>query len=126
MAEGKGFFESLLDFSFRECVTINNRRLLYGLHLLVGLIAAVAVVVVGFQTSPTQGLINLIGALLGSFSGPSTSGLCWNLCWLCFASPKRRRPTRMPDGNANARDRISNAAEPFVAADSISWAFGSP
>ena len=67
MAEGKGFFESLLDFSFRECVTTNNRRLLYGLHLLVGLIAAVAVVVVGFQTSPTQGLINLIGALLGFF-----------------------------------------------------------
>jgi Domain of unknown function (DUF4282) len=67
MAEGKGFFESLLDFSFRECVTINNRGLLYGLHLLVGLIAAVAVVVVGFQTSPTQGLINLIGALLGFF-----------------------------------------------------------
>jgi hypothetical protein len=36
MAEGKGFFESLLDFSFRECVTISNRKLLYGLHLLVG------------------------------------------------------------------------------------------
>jgi uncharacterized membrane protein len=67
MAEGKGFFESLLDFSFRDCVTTNNRRFIYGLHLLVGLIAAVALVVVGFQTSPTQGLINLIGALVGLF-----------------------------------------------------------
>ena len=67
MAEGKGFFESLLDFSFRECITTNNRRFLYGLHPLVGLVAAVAFVVVGFQTSPTQGLINLIGALVGFF-----------------------------------------------------------
>jgi ABC-type amino acid transport system permease subunit len=67
MAEGKGFLESLLDFSFRDCVTTNNRKFLYGLHLLVGLIAAVAIVVVGFQTSPTQGLINLIGALVGFF-----------------------------------------------------------
>jgi hypothetical protein len=67
MAEGKGFFESLLDFSFRDCITTNNRKFLYGLHLLVGLIGAVAFVVVGFQTSPTQGLINLIAALVGLF-----------------------------------------------------------
>lgn len=67
IAGGKGFFESLLDFSFRDCVTTNNRKLLYGLHLLVGLIGAVAFVVVGFQTSPTQGLINLIAALVGLF-----------------------------------------------------------
>jgi uncharacterized membrane protein len=67
MAEPRGFFEALVDFSFRECITVNNRRFLYGLHLLVGLIASVAVVVLGFQTSPTQGLINLIGALVGYF-----------------------------------------------------------
>lgn len=67
MREGNGFFESLLDFSFHACVTVNNRKFLYGLHLLIGLIAAVAVVVVGFQTSPTQGLINLLGALVGYF-----------------------------------------------------------
>lgn len=67
MVEGKGFFESLFDFSFRNRVTTNNRGFLYGLHLLVGLIAAVAFVVMGFQTSPTQGLVNLIGALVGLF-----------------------------------------------------------
>ena len=67
MAEGKGFFESLLDLSFRESITTNYRKFLYGLHLLFGLIAAVVFVVVGFQTSPTQGLINLIGALVGLF-----------------------------------------------------------
>jgi uncharacterized protein DUF4282 len=67
MAERSGFFESLLDFSFRDCVTVYNRKLLYGLHLLVGLIAGVVVVVMGFQASPTQGIINLIGALVGFF-----------------------------------------------------------
>lgn len=67
MAEGKGFFESLLDFSFRESITTNNRKLLYGLHLLVGLVAAVAYVVTGFQISPTQGLINLIAGLVAYF-----------------------------------------------------------
>jgi bacteriorhodopsin len=67
MAHGKGFLESLFDFSFRDSVTTNNRGFLYGLHLLVGLIAAVAMVVMGFQTSPTQGLIYLIAALVGLF-----------------------------------------------------------
>ena len=67
MAEEKGFFESLLDFSFRDCITTNNRKFLYGLHLLVGLIGTVAFVVVGFQTSPTQGLIILIGGMVGLF-----------------------------------------------------------
>ena len=67
MPEGRGFFEALLDFSFRDCITVNNRRFLYGLHLLVGLIAAVVVVVVGFQTSQSQGLINLAGAIVGLF-----------------------------------------------------------
>jgi hypothetical protein len=67
MTEGKGLFESLLDFSFRESVITNHGKFLYGLHLLVGLIAAVVFVVVGFQTSPTQGLINLIGASVGLF-----------------------------------------------------------
>lgn len=67
MREGNGFFESLTDFSFHECVTVNSKGLLYGLHLLVGLVAAVAFVVVGFQTSPTQGLIDLIAAVVGFF-----------------------------------------------------------
>lgn len=67
MREGNGFFESLMDFSFRECVTVNSKRFLYGLHLLVGLVAAVAFVVMGFQTSPTQGLIDLIAAVVGFF-----------------------------------------------------------
>ncbi len=42
IAGGEGFDERSLDFSFRESVTTNSRRLLCGLHLLVGWIAAVA------------------------------------------------------------------------------------
>lgn len=67
MVGRRGFLESLFDFSFRGSVKTNYRGFLYGLHLLVGLIAAVAFVVVGFQISPTQGLINLIGGLVGLF-----------------------------------------------------------
>lgn len=67
MSDQRRFFETLLDFSFRDCITVPHRKYLYGLHIIVGLSAAVAVVVVGFQASPTQGLINLIGAVVGFF-----------------------------------------------------------
>lgn len=66
-AEGTGFFESLFDSSFRESITTNNQKLLYGLHPLAGLIAAVVCVVQGFQISPTQGLINLLASLVAYF-----------------------------------------------------------
>lgn len=67
MGDGKGLFESLLDFSFRECVTARNLKFLYGLHLLVGLIVAVAVVVTGFRDTTSQGLLMLVVAIVGFF-----------------------------------------------------------
>lgn len=67
MAERKGLFESLLDFSFRECITTQNLKFLYGLHLLVGLIAAVALVVSGFREATAQGLLALIIGVVGLF-----------------------------------------------------------
>lgn len=68
MAEGKGLFESLVDFSFREHVTTRNVKFLYGLHLLLGLIAAVAGVVMQFQAGgATQGLLALLLAVIGYF-----------------------------------------------------------
>ncbi len=67
MTEGKGLFESLLDFSFRECVTTKNLKFLYGLHLLVGLIAAIALVVSEFRTSISEGLLALIVGVIGLF-----------------------------------------------------------
>ena len=63
----KGFFESLLDFSFRDLVTPQSLALLYGLHLLAGLIAAVVLVVNGFRDSTSQGLLMLVIGIVGFF-----------------------------------------------------------
>jgi hypothetical protein len=56
-----------LDFSFRVFATPRMLRFLYALHLLVGLVAAVAWVAVSFQQAPAQGLLALLGALVGYF-----------------------------------------------------------
>ena len=63
MAEAKGMWEGLMDFSFRAYATQRMLKFLYGLHLLGGLIAAVAWVVVAFQQSPAQGLVTLLLAV---------------------------------------------------------------
>ena len=67
MAETKGFWESLLDFSFRECLTPRMTRLLYALHLLVGLIVAIGCVISGFNNSTSTGVLYLILAVIGLF-----------------------------------------------------------
>lgn len=67
MAENKSFFEVLVDFSFTQCITARYAKLIYGLHLLVGLIVAIAFVVSGFQQSPSQGLLVLLLAVIGFF-----------------------------------------------------------
>jgi hypothetical protein len=67
MPEAKGMWEGLMDFSFRVYATPKMLRFLYGLHLLVGLIAAVAWVVLAFQQAPVQGLLALLAALDGYF-----------------------------------------------------------
>ncbi len=67
MLEAKGIWEGLMDFSFRGYATPRMLKFLYALHLLIGLIAAVAWVVLAFQQAPVQGLLRLIGALVGYF-----------------------------------------------------------
>ena len=96
MTEGKGFFESLLDFSFRECVTARNLAFIYGLHLLAGLIAAVVLVVNGFRDSTSQGLLMLVVSVAGFFSGPCTCASSSTLCWPSLKSP--RLPRSHPNG----------------------------
>jgi hypothetical protein len=59
--------EGLLDFSFRVWATPRMLKFLYGLHLLVGLVAGVAWVVLAFQQAPVQGLLALLAALAGYF-----------------------------------------------------------
>ncbi len=67
MHEAKGMWEGLLDFSFRVYATPRMLKFLYALHLLVGLVAGVAWVVLSFQQAPVQGLLALLGALVGYF-----------------------------------------------------------
>jgi hypothetical protein len=55
-----GLIENLMDFSFQRLVTPRMLKLLYGVHLLIGLIAAVWFVFTGFQTSTSNGLLALI------------------------------------------------------------------
>ena len=55
-----GLIENLMDFSFDRMVTPRLLKLLYGLHLLIGLIAAVWFVFSGFQISVANGLLVLI------------------------------------------------------------------
>ncbi len=52
--------ENLMDFSFQRLVTPRMLKMLYSVHLLIGLIAAVWFVFSGFQTSTPNGLLALI------------------------------------------------------------------
>jgi hypothetical protein len=65
MPEAKGMWEGLMDFSFRIYATPKMLKFLYALHLLVGLVAAVAWVVLAFQQAPVQGLLALLSAVVG-------------------------------------------------------------
>ncbi|MBZ5659842.1 MAG: DUF4282 domain-containing protein [Acidobacteriia bacterium] len=56
----KTLVENLMDFSFERLVTPRMLKLLYSVHLLIGLIAAVWFVFSGFQTSTSNGLLALI------------------------------------------------------------------
>ena len=67
MHEAKGMWEGLMDFSFLVYATPKMLKFLYALHLLLGLVAAVAWVVVEFQQAPVQGLLALLAALAGYF-----------------------------------------------------------
>jgi hypothetical protein len=56
----KNLIENLMDFSFERMLTPRMLKILYGVHLLIGLIAAVWFVFSGFQTSTASGLLALI------------------------------------------------------------------
>ena len=56
----KSLIENLMDFSFERMVTPRMLKMLYGLHLLMGLVAAIWFVFNGFQASTSNGLLALI------------------------------------------------------------------
>lgn len=60
MPRENGLIENLMDFSFQRLATPRMLKLLYGVHLLIGLVAAVWFVFNGFQTSTSNGLLALI------------------------------------------------------------------
>ena len=60
LTRGNGLLEGLMDFSFQTLVTPRMLKLLYSVHLLIGLIATVWFVFNGFQTSTSNGLLALI------------------------------------------------------------------
>jgi hypothetical protein len=55
-----GLIENLMDFSFQRLVTPRMLKMLYGVHLLIGFVAAVWFVFSGFQRSTPDGLLALI------------------------------------------------------------------
>jgi uncharacterized protein DUF4282 len=67
MPVATGMWEGLLDFSFRAYATPRMLKVLYALHLFVGLIAGVAWVVMAFQVAPVNGLLAILGAVVGYF-----------------------------------------------------------
>lgn len=60
LPRGNSLIENLMDFSFQRIVTPRMLKLLFGVHLLIGLIAAVWFVFTGFQTSTSNGLLALV------------------------------------------------------------------
>ena len=69
MPEEKNFFTGLFDFSFDHSLLRRLVKLLYVTAIVFGGITVVACVVLGYQQSPAQGLINLVAGILALFVG---------------------------------------------------------
>ena len=69
MPEEKNFFAGLVDFSFQEQLMRRIVRVLYIIGILAGGICVVTYVVLGFQNSPAEGLISLVGGIVSFFVG---------------------------------------------------------
>jgi hypothetical protein len=69
MPEEKNFFTGLFDFSFNHSLLRRLVKLLYVLAIVFGGITVVACVVLGYQQSPAQGLINLVAGIVALFVG---------------------------------------------------------
>ncbi len=63
----KGVIENLVDFSLQRMVTPRMLKMLYSLHLLLGLIVTTGFVHNGFVNSTSKGLLALILGVVGMF-----------------------------------------------------------
>lgn len=62
-----GVIGTLVDFSFQRMATPRMLKMIYGLHLLLGLIVAIGFVFKGFQISTSNGLLAMILGAAGLF-----------------------------------------------------------
>jgi hypothetical protein len=69
MPDEKNFFAGLFDFSFNHQLARRIVKLLYVIAIVFGGITVVACVVLGYQQSPAQGLINFVVGLVSLFVG---------------------------------------------------------
>ncbi|HEX4541795.1 MAG TPA: DUF4282 domain-containing protein [Candidatus Acidoferrum sp.] len=69
MPDDKNFFAGLVDFSFQQQLTRRIVKLLYIIGILGGGICVVTYVVLGFQKSPADGLIELVSGIVAFFVG---------------------------------------------------------
>ncbi len=69
MPDDKNFFAGLVDFSFQQQLTRRIVKVLYIIGIVAGGITVVVYTVVGFQTSPADGLIALVGGIVSLFVG---------------------------------------------------------
>jgi hypothetical protein len=69
MSDEKNFFAGLFDFSFHHQLARRLAKLLYIIAILFGGIMVVARVVLGYQQSPADGLINLVVGIISLFVG---------------------------------------------------------
>jgi Domain of unknown function (DUF4282) len=69
MPEEKNFFTGLFDFAFSHSLLRRLVKLLYVFAIVFGGITVVACVVLGYQQSPAQGLINLVAGIVALFVG---------------------------------------------------------
>ena len=111
--------ENLMDFSFQRMVTPSMLKMLYSVHLLIGLIAAVWCVFSGFQMSTSNGLLALVLAFrrccCGSYIAASSSS-----SWPAFSAPSRSSQIRKDRACANV---IRAGCVLAVSGDSIGTGF---
>jgi hypothetical protein len=82
MPEEKNFFAGLFDFGFGSSLLRRLVKLLYVLAIVFGGITVVARVVLGYQQSPADGLINLVAGIVSLFVGILVTRLLLELALL--------------------------------------------
>ena len=114
MPEANGMWEGLMDFSFRRYTTPRMLKFLYAIHLLGGLIAAVAWVALAFQQAPVQGLLALLGALVGYFLWSLYCRIALEVLAAVFRIANEIAPSR---GDSQQQEYAASRAGEMVGAD---------